>query len=211
MTGRLSGKVALATGASRGIGAAIAVCLAAEGADVAISYAASPDRAARVVGEIEAKGARGLAVSADQADPEAVAELVRTLHTQFGRLDILVHNAGVFITGTIDSPDTDVAAQARQFAINVGGVAAAVRAAAALLPDSGRIISIGSLFGPRSPWTGIGGYSATKSAPPSTSTADTWPERAALSVDRNRRSVPVEPMPLGPQGAHFGSSARFGP
>ncbi len=160
----LPGKVALVTGGSRGIGAAIARRLAAHGAAVALSYSASPDRAAEMVATIEQAGGRAVAIRADQADPAAAAELIETAHAKFGRSDILVNNAGVTVQGRIDDPAADQAALERQFAINVTSVAAAVRRAAPLLADGGRIISIGSVFGARSPWQGIGGYSATKAA-----------------------------------------------
>lgn len=164
MSSASSNKVALVTGGSRGIGAAIARRLAADGMTVALSYAASPDRAAQVVEAIERGGGRAVAFRADQADPVAAAALVADVHSRFDRLDVLVNNAGVTIQGRIDDPDADQAALERQFTINVLSVAAAVRAAAPLLADNGRIISIGSVFGARSPWQGIGGYSATKAA-----------------------------------------------
>lgn len=164
MNNALKGKVALITGASRGIGAAIAKRLAAEGADVAFSYASSPDRAAQVVREIEAAGGKALALMADQGDTAAVTAMVEKAHAHFGRLDILVNSAGVFVTGMIGDPAADLAAVARQQAINVGGVVAAVRAAAPLLSDGGRIVSIGSVFADRTAFPGVGDYAATKAA-----------------------------------------------
>jgi 3-oxoacyl-[acyl-carrier protein] reductase len=164
MERQLTGKTALVTGGSRGIGAAIAKRLAANGATVALSYAASSDRAAEIVKEIEDQGGTAFALQADQADPTAAGALISRSYERLGRLDILVNNAGVTVQGRIDDPDADQAALDRQFAINVTSVAVAVRAAARLLSDGGRIISIGSVFGARSPWAGIGGYSATKAA-----------------------------------------------
>jgi 3-oxoacyl-[acyl-carrier protein] reductase len=164
MTQSLKGKVALVTGASRGIGAAIAKRLAAEGADIAFSYASSPERAKAVASEIEALGVRVLAVAADQADSDAVASFVRKAHEHFGRLDILVNNAGVFVTGVIGDPHADIAELHRQQAINIGGVVAAVRAAVPLLTDGGRIVSIGTMFAIRAPFPGIGDYAASKAA-----------------------------------------------
>ncbi|HWB03427.1 MAG TPA: SDR family oxidoreductase [Verrucomicrobiales bacterium] len=161
---KLAGKTALVTGGSRGIGAAIAKRLAADGADVAISYSASPDRAQTVVKELEALGVRAAAFKADQADAAQVTNLVKSVHAQFGRLDILVNNAGVFVTGTVDDPAADAAAFARQLAINVVGVAAATRAAAPLLPEGGRVISIGSVVGSTVAWPGLADYGATKGA-----------------------------------------------
>jgi 3-oxoacyl-[acyl-carrier protein] reductase len=161
---KLAGKTALVTGGSRGIGAAIAKRLAADGANVAISYSSSPDRAQAVVREIEANGGRAIAYKADQADTAQVTNLVKAVHTHFGQLDILVNNAGVFITGPVDDPAADVAALSRQLAINVVGVAAATRAAAPLLPHGGRVISIGSVLGSVVPWPGLSDYGATKGA-----------------------------------------------
>lgn len=158
----LAGRVALVTGGSRGIGAAIARELAEDGARVAVSYVTSPDKANALVKELQGKGVKAAAFQADQADAAQVAELVRKTVAHFGRLDILVNNAGVFITG----PVGEVTAEdvARQFAINVGGVNAAVREAAKVMNDGGRIISIGSMGGTSSPWPGISDYSATKAA-----------------------------------------------
>src|SRR5436190_1769248 len=95
-TTSLAGKVALVTGGSRGIGAATARALADEGADVAISYVASTDKAEAVVTELRAKGVRAAAFRADQADPAQVGRLVEEVAEHFGRLDILVNNAGLF-------------------------------------------------------------------------------------------------------------------
>lgn len=159
MSKTLAGKVALVTGGARGIGAATARALADAGAHVAISYSASATQAEAVVAELETKGVRAAAFKADQADPAQVDGLVKTVARRFGRLDVLVNNAGVFV-----GDDADLAALDRQFAINVGGVAAAVRAAAALLQPGGRIISIGSALGDRVPMPGIAAYSASKSA-----------------------------------------------
>jgi len=164
MAQSLAGKVALVTGGSRGIGAAIVKRLAAEGAHVAFNYATSPERASAVVTEIEQLGVQGLALAADQADAAAVGELVRKVHAHFGRLDILVNSAGVFVTGAVDDTQADIAAFDRQLAINVGGVVAAVRAAAPLLADGGRVVSIGTTGALRAPFPGIGDYVATKAA-----------------------------------------------
>lgn len=164
MSKTLAGKVALVTGGSRGIGAATAVRLARDGAAVALSYSASPDKAEAVVKAIRDAGGTAAAFRADQADPTAVAALVEAVVAKFGRLDILVNNAGVFVQGAIDDPNADVAALAREQAINVGGVVAAVRAAAKHLPAGGRVITIGSGLGERVPFPGIAGYAATKAA-----------------------------------------------
>src|SRR6516165_4449276 len=164
MSQKLTGKVALVTGGSRGIGAATARALAAEGATVAISYSASADKAEALVRDLEGKGVRAAAFKADQGDPAQVDALVKAVVKRFGRLDILVNNAGVFVAGAVDDPSSDVSKFERQFAINVGGVAAAVRAAAKVMGQGGRIISIGSILGAHVPFTGIADYSATKGA-----------------------------------------------
>ena len=160
----LTGKVALVTGGSRGIGAAIAKELADQGADVAISYGASADKAEAVAKELQGKGVRAGAYKADQANAEAVEGLVHRVAKEFGRLDILVNNAGVFAGGAINDPTADRAALEREFAVNVGGVVAAVRAAIPFLGEGGRIITIGSIAGDETPWAGAADYSATKAA-----------------------------------------------
>jgi 3-oxoacyl-[acyl-carrier protein] reductase len=164
MSKKLAGKVALVTGGSRGIGAATARALADEGADVAISYTASADKAAAVVRQLEGKGVRAAAFAADQADPAQVRGLVEAVRERFGRLDILVNNAGVAVAGQVGDADGNFAGFARQLAVNVGGVTAAVRAAVPLMGDGGRIISVGSTLGERVPLGGLADYSATKAA-----------------------------------------------
>ena len=114
MTKKLSGKVALVTGGSRGIGAASARALADEGADVAISYVASPEKAEAVVTELKARGVRARAFRADQASAKDVTQLVNDVAKEFGHLDILVNNAGVANGGAIDDANADTDALARQ-------------------------------------------------------------------------------------------------
>lgn len=160
----LSNHVALVTGGSRGIGAAIARRLAQDGADVAIGYGTSAERAEALVTELKGLGVRAAAFQADQAVPAQVASLVKQVAEHFGKLDILVNNAGVFVVGGVGDAAPDLAAIERQHAINVGGVAAAVRAAAPLLSDNGRVITIGSGLGDHTPWPGLADYSATKAA-----------------------------------------------
>ena len=129
MTKKLSGKVALVTGGSRGIGAASAKALADQGANVAISYVASPDKAEAVVSELKARGVNARAYKADQASSVDVDRLVKDVARDFGRLDILVNNAGVVVSAAVDDPDANTAALARQDAVNVHGVITAIRAA----------------------------------------------------------------------------------
>lgn len=160
----LDGKVALVTGGSRGIGAAIARTLAARGADVAVGYVASADGAEKVVRDVEAAGRRGGAYRADMADPAQVAELVRTVAADFGRLDVLVNNAGVISYGPVGAEGDGVAEFDRVYDVNLHGVVAAVRAAAPLLADDGRIITIGSNLSHRTGSSGVADYAATKAA-----------------------------------------------
>jgi NAD(P)-dependent dehydrogenase (short-subunit alcohol dehydrogenase family) len=164
MTKKLSGKVALVTGGSRGIGAASARALAQEGANVAISYVASPDKAEAVVAELKAKGVDARAYKADQASSVDVDQLVKNVAKDFGRLDILVNNAGVAVGGAVDDPSADTAALARQDAVNVHGVIAAIRAASKLMGDGGRIVTIGSMLAEHGAFPGLADYVATKAA-----------------------------------------------
>lgn len=165
MTKSLSGKVALVTGGSRGLGAATAEALAEQGANIAISYVSSADKANAVVGTLEKKGVRAIAVQADQGDPAASEPLIQAVVEAFGKLDILVNNAAVAWQGkTIDDPEIDNAAMDRQWMINTMGVIANIRAAAKVLPDGGRIISIGSGLGTRIAFPGTTDYAATKAA-----------------------------------------------
>jgi len=164
MTKKLSGKVALVTGGSRGIGAASARALATEGANVAISYVASPDKAEAVVAELKAKGVNARAYKADQASSVDVDQLVKNVAKDFGRLDILVNNAGVAVGGAVDDPNADTAALARQDAVNVHGVIAAIRAAAKLMGEGGRIVTVGSMLADRGSFPGLADYVATKAA-----------------------------------------------
>ena len=163
MTRSLKGKVALVTGASRGIGAAVARALAEDGADVAVSYANSQAKAETLVKELEAKGVRAAAFKADQADAKQAAGLVDAVVERFGQLDILVNNAGLFVTGAVDDgPDVD--ALDRQHAVNVTGVIANIREAAKVLRDDGRIITIGSAIATRVGFANMADYAATKGA-----------------------------------------------
>jgi 3-oxoacyl-[acyl-carrier protein] reductase len=163
MSNALKGKVALVTGGSRGLGAAIAAALAAQGADVAISYVASADKAEAVVEKLKATGVRALAIKSDQADTAAAKPLVEQVMAHFGKLDILVANAAIAVQGrTVDDPDLDTVNLDRQWQINVMGTVATTRAAAPVLTDGGRIIFIGSGLGSRVPFPGVADYAATK-------------------------------------------------
>lgn len=163
MTKVLAGKIALVTGGGRGIGAAIALELASQGATVALSYSASEAKAKAVVAKIEAAGGSAVALKADQAIESEVIGLIATVVERFGKLDILVNNAGVFEAGTI--PDTfDTGRFERQVAINYQAVVAAIREASRVMGDGGRIISLSTGLAARASWPGIADYSATKRA-----------------------------------------------
>ena len=158
----LTGKAALVTGGSRGIGAAIATALAERGADVAITFRSATDRARAVLSAIAAAGRRGLAIEADSADPEAVVAAVRQTAEGFGRLDILVNNAGIFPFGPPEK--VSLAEIDRTLAIHVRAVFVASQAALGHMGDGGRIISIGSCFAQRVPYGGVTLYAMSKSA-----------------------------------------------
>jgi NAD(P)-dependent dehydrogenase (short-subunit alcohol dehydrogenase family) len=161
----LKGKVVLITGGSRGLGAATAEAFADHGADVAISYAASADKARAVVEKIKAKGVRAIAIKSDQADLSAAKPLIDSVIAELGKLDILVNNAGIAIQGkTVDDPELDGEKYNRQWQVNVLGSIANTRAAAPRLPNGGRIIFIGSLLGDYVPFKGVADYAGTKTA-----------------------------------------------
>jgi 3-oxoacyl-[acyl-carrier protein] reductase len=158
----LAGKVALVTGGSRGIGAAIAKRLSAEGAAVALTYVNAVDKAEKVVAEIEAAGGRAIAIWADNRNAEAIeAAILRTVET-FGRLDILVNSAGIWHASPIET--VSVADFDEVMAVNFRAPFVAVRAATEYIGDGGRIISIGSNLAERVPDSGISLYSASKAA-----------------------------------------------
>ncbi|MEU6204660.1 SDR family oxidoreductase [Micromonospora musae] len=162
MTRTLEGKVALVTGGARGIGAGIALRLAQDGADVALTYRQSAEQAATVVKEIQSLGRRALAVQADSADPAAIQGAVDRTAIVLGRLDILVNNAAVFLVGAVDELGADEVEQT--IAVNVRGSYVAARAAARHLGEGGRIISIGSNVGERAVFPGLALYSMSKTA-----------------------------------------------
>ncbi|RKN34798.1 SDR family oxidoreductase [Micromonospora musae] len=162
MTKTLEGKVALVTGGARGIGAGIALRLAQDGADVALTYRQSAEQAATVVKEIQSLGRRALAVQADSADPAAIQGAVDRTAIVLGRLDILVNNAAVFLVGAVDELGADEVEQT--IAVNVRGSYVAARAAARHLGEGGRIISIGSNVGERAVFPGLALYSMSKTA-----------------------------------------------
>jgi NAD(P)-dependent dehydrogenase (short-subunit alcohol dehydrogenase family) len=150
------------TGGSRGIGAAIAARLAELGSDVAITYAQSKERADEVVDTIKAHGRRGLAIKADSADANEVQAAVGQAVDEFGRLDVLVNNAGIFPFGPIE--DTTLEEVDRALGIHARAVYLASQAAVRHMAAGGRIISIGSNLAERVPFSGVTLYSMSKSA-----------------------------------------------
>jgi len=162
MPNTLSDKVALVTGGSRGIGAAIVRRMARDGAAVAFTYAASGERAEALAAEIESEGGTVHAIHADSADPVAVKQAVAQAVERFGRLDILVNNAGILTRGIVD--DYDLADFDRMIAVNVRAVLVAVQAAVRHMGEGGRIITIGSVTADRAGVAGASVYAMTKGA-----------------------------------------------
>jgi len=158
----LAGKVALVTGGSRGMGAAIATRLAREGADVALTYVSTDERAREVVAGIERIGGRALAIAADSADPAAVRAAVEQTLAALGRLDILVNNAGIYIEKRFEELTPDDFD--RMVAVNTRAAFVAAHTAAPHLGEGGRIISIGSNLAERVPGPGLSLYSLSKAA-----------------------------------------------
>ena len=162
MTNTLAGKVALVTGGSRGIGAAVVRRLAQDGATVAFTYSASGEKAAALAAEIEANGSMALAINADSADPAAVKAAVAQTVDRFGHLDILVNNAGILILGMVY--DYDLALFDRMIAVNVRAVFVAIQAALPHMGEGGRIITTGSVTADRTGFPGASVYGMTKGA-----------------------------------------------
>src|ERR1700722_958225 len=162
MSKNLEGKIALITGGSRGIGAAIAKRLAADGANVAITYTKGADAAASLVKEIERAGRKAIAIQADAADADAVEAAVEKTVATFGRLDVLVNNAGTAVPKRFEEPTLEE--MDRLISINVRGALVATQAALKHMKSGGRIISIGSAVGERALTPGLVPYSATKGA-----------------------------------------------
>ena len=159
---KLEGKVAIVTGGSRGIGAAIAKRLAADGASVAITYSKGADAAATVVKAIQSAGGKAIAFQAEAADAEAVKAAVDKTVATFGRLDVLVNNAGTAVPKTFE--ETTLEELDRLININFRGTMVATQAALKHIKNDGRIIMIGSCVGERVLTPGLVPYSATKGA-----------------------------------------------
>ncbi|WP_369200512.1 SDR family NAD(P)-dependent oxidoreductase [Streptomyces sp. PU-14G] len=158
----LSGTSALVTGGSRGIGAAIARRLAADGADVALTYVSAEERAKEVAEDIRALGRRALTLQADSASPTEPVEAVHRTAREFGRLDILVNNAGIFPSGPLEDITLDEID--RTLAIHVRAVLLATQAAVGHMREGGRVVTIGSNLAERVLGSGITLYAASKSA-----------------------------------------------
>jgi 3-oxoacyl-[acyl-carrier protein] reductase len=192
----LADKVALVFGGSRGIGAAIVRQLASNGASVALTYVNSPEKAAEIARAAETRGSAMIAIKADSADPEAVRDAVAQTVARFGRLDILVVNAGILIRGTVDT--YDLADFDRMVATNVRGVFVAIQAAAHHLPDGGRIITIGSNTAVRTAFPGSSVYSMTKGAIASLV--------RGVAIDLARRGITVNNVQPGPTATDMTTS-----
>src|ERR1700752_4934394 len=157
---KLAGKVAVVTGGSRGIGAAIARRLATDGASVAITYTKGVDAAASVIKEVERAGGKAIAIQADAADADAVKAAIEKTVATFGRLDVLVNNAGTAIPKTFE--EATLEEMDRVIDINIRGVFVATQAALKHMRDGGRIITIGSAVGERVLTPDLVPYAATK-------------------------------------------------
>jgi 3-oxoacyl-[acyl-carrier protein] reductase len=162
MSKKLEGKIALVTGASRGIGAAIAKRLAADGASVAITYSRGADAADEVIKAIERNGGKAIAIQADATDAQAVSAAIEKTVATLGRLDILVNNAGTAIPKPFE--ETTLEEMDRVIDLNLRGVFIATQAALKSMRDGGRIITMGSCVGERMMTPGLIAYAATKGA-----------------------------------------------
>jgi 3-oxoacyl-[acyl-carrier protein] reductase len=158
----LEGKRALVTGASRGIGAAIARKLAREGADVVITFEKSADKAEKLVEELKAIGRKAAAIQADSANLDDVKRSLAAANAFLGGIDVLVNNSGIIRIGALESMSVeDVDAM---IGVNVRGPIITSQAVIPYLKSGGRIITIGSFFAENVYWPGLAVYSATKSA-----------------------------------------------
>jgi 3-oxoacyl-[acyl-carrier protein] reductase len=190
MEGRLAGKVALVTGGARGIGAATAKALAVEGALVAITYLASADRAEAVVRSIEQAGGRAACFQSDQADPGNAERLVAKVIARFGTLDILVNNAALFASVVVGDEITEPALLDQLYDTNLHGVIAMIRAAAGVMKEGGRVISMSSNVAVRAGHPGFADYTATK--------AGLTGYSKAAARDLGPRGITVNVVQVGP-------------
>jgi len=182
---QLSGKVAIVTGSSKGIGAGIALRLAADGASVVVNYSRSAEDAQVVVDKIHSAGGKAIAIKANLSQPEEIQPLIDAALEAFGKLDILVNNAGVY---KVDSLETLSAASFDEhFNLNVRGLLLTTQAAARVLPEGGVIVNISSGLA-KSPYPMVHVYCATKGA------VDTLTRSLAMALGpRNIRVVGIAP------------------
>ena len=199
MSNELSDKVALVTGGSRGIGAAIVRRLASDGAAVAFTYAASGEKAAALAAEMESDGRTTLAINADSADPNAVQAAVAKTADRFGRVDILVNNAGILVRGIVD--EYDLADFDRMIAVNVRAVFVAVQAALPHMREGGRIITIGSVTADRAGFQGASVYGMTKGAVAALT--------RGLARDLGPRGITVNTIQPGPTATEMNASEEL--
>ncbi|MDQ0035081.1 3-oxoacyl-[acyl-carrier protein] reductase [Variovorax boronicumulans] len=200
MSETLSGKAALVTGGSRGIGAAIVRRLAKDGAAVAFTYAASEEKAKALEAEIASQGGKVLAIKADSADAQAVQQAVSQTVEAFGRLDVLVNSAGILIHGMVDNyalADFD-----RMVAVNVRAVFVATQAAVPHMREGGRVITIGSVTADRSGFAGSSVYSMTKGAVASLT--------RGLARDLGPRGITVNVVQPGPTDTDMSPQGEIG-
>ncbi|HEV8479345.1 MAG TPA: SDR family NAD(P)-dependent oxidoreductase [Candidatus Eisenbacteria bacterium] len=201
MSGRLAGKVALVTGASRGIGRALGRCFGAEGGAVALAARSAPDLA-EAAREVEAAGGRALAIAGDVSDPDQAGRMVSETVDKLGRLDILVNNAGVGCRGRID--ELAIADWDRVFAVNLRGVFLVTRAAVPVMKErgGGHIVNIASVAGlVANP--GISAYNATKFGLMGFS--------ESLMLELRHDHIKVSVICPGSTDTHFGSGPQGGP
>ena len=159
---RFTGKTALVTGGSRGIGAAIVRRLAREGAAVAFTYSYAVDKAHALVAQIQAEGGKALAIKADSMIAADIERAINATVEQFGGVNILVNNAGILGLGSVD--DFSVEALDNMYAVNVRATYVAAQACSKIMNRGDRIITIGSVAGQRSGFPGSSAYSMTKAA-----------------------------------------------
>jgi 3-oxoacyl-[acyl-carrier protein] reductase len=198
MTRQFHNRVALVTGGSRGIGAAIVRRLASDGASVAFTYSSSEKQALELVSEVEEAGGIAFAIKADSAVPEAVRGAVARAVARFGRLDVLVNNAGILLRGTVD--DFDLADFDRMVAINIRAVFVATQAAIPHLQGGARIITTGSIAAERAGFPGASVYSMTKGAVAALT--------RGLARDLGPRGITVNAVQPGPTETDMNASSE---
>jgi 3-oxoacyl-[acyl-carrier protein] reductase len=189
---KLKGKIALVTGGSRGIGAAIIRKLAEDGADVAFTYVSegSAAKANEIVAALEKKGTKALAIKADSGNVTEIINAVNQTVAHFGKLDILVNNAAIWIIGSLDQAEEMADQYTKQLDVNVRAIPAAIRAAAKVMPDGGRIIIIGSVAGAFQGTPNLTEYGATKAAAAAYGRGYAW--------DLGSRNITVNTVQPGP-------------